>query len=104
MCRWCRYGYTNGTSIYEGLRKVRVVIVLLADGLLFAYSCPGTVDLAEFTDWYDNEHVPNQLATPGFGATPGSARLMGRSRSVWPPTPASARLGPLLPKLTQAPK
>jgi hypothetical protein len=68
-CRWCRYGDTNGTSIYEALRKVRVAIVLMADDLLFAYSCPGTVDLAEFTDWYDNEHVPNQLATPGFGAT-----------------------------------
>ena len=38
------------------------------DDLLFVYSSPGTVDLAEFTDWYDNEHVPNRLATPGFGA------------------------------------
>jgi hypothetical protein len=32
------------------------------------YSSPGTVDLAEFNDWYDNEHVRNRLATPGFGA------------------------------------
>ncbi|HEY1818652.1 MAG TPA: hypothetical protein VGG83_01895 [Trebonia sp.] len=40
----------------------------MADDLLFVYSSPGTVDLAEFTDWYDNEHVPNRLATPGFGA------------------------------------
>lgn len=39
----------------------------MADDLLFVYSSPGTVDLAEFTDWYDNEHVPNRLATPGFG-------------------------------------
>jgi len=41
---------------------------MAADDLLFVYSSPGTVDLAEFTDWYDNEHVPNRLATPGFGA------------------------------------
>jgi hypothetical protein len=40
----------------------------MADDLLFVYSSPGTVDLAEFTDWYDNEHVPNRLAVPGFGA------------------------------------
>jgi hypothetical protein len=40
----------------------------MADDLLLVYSSPGTVDLAEFTDWYDNEHVPNRLATPGFGA------------------------------------
>jgi hypothetical protein len=40
----------------------------MADDLLFVYSSPGTVDLAEFTDWYDNEHVPDRLAIPGFGA------------------------------------
>ena len=40
----------------------------MADDLLFVYSSPGTVDLAEFNDWYDNEHVRNRLATPGFGA------------------------------------
>ena len=40
----------------------------MADDLLFVYSSPGPVDLAEFTDWYDNEHVPTRLATPGFGA------------------------------------
>jgi hypothetical protein len=40
----------------------------MADDLLFVYSSPGLVDLAEFTDWYDNEHVPARLATPGFGA------------------------------------
>jgi len=38
-----------------------------ADDLLFVYSSPGPVDVAEFTDWYDNEHVPNRLAVPGFG-------------------------------------
>ena len=41
---------------------------MAADDLLFVYSSPGAVDLAEFTDWYDNEHVPNRLATPGFGS------------------------------------
>jgi hypothetical protein len=41
---------------------------LMADDLLFVYSSPGPVDLAEFNDWYDNEHVPSRLALPGFGA------------------------------------
>ena len=40
----------------------------MADDLLFVYSSPGPVNVTEFTDWYDNEHVPNRLATPGFGA------------------------------------
>ena len=40
----------------------------MADDLLFVYSSPGTVNLAEFTDWYDNEHAVNRVATPGFGA------------------------------------
>jgi hypothetical protein len=40
----------------------------MADDLLLVYSAPGPVDLAEFNDWYDNEHVPARLATPGFGA------------------------------------
>ena len=40
----------------------------MADDLLYVYSSPGPVNLTEFTDWYDNEHVPNRLATPGFGA------------------------------------
>jgi len=40
----------------------------MADDLLFVYSSPGTVDPAEFTDWYDNEHVPARLGVPGFGA------------------------------------
>jgi hypothetical protein len=39
----------------------------MADDLLFVYSDPGTVDPAEFTDWYDNEHAPNRIALPGFG-------------------------------------
>jgi hypothetical protein len=40
----------------------------MADDLLLVYSAAGPVDPAEFTDWYDNEHVPARLATPGFGA------------------------------------
>jgi hypothetical protein len=38
----------------------------MADGLLFVYSEPGPVPEAEFTDWYDNEHVPARLSVPGF--------------------------------------
>jgi hypothetical protein len=44
----------------------------MADDLLFVYSSPGAVDPDEFNDWYDNEHAPNRLATPGFG---GAARF-----------------------------
>jgi hypothetical protein len=40
----------------------------MANDLLYVYSSPGTVDLAEFNDWYDNEHAPNRVATPGFGS------------------------------------
>jgi hypothetical protein len=40
----------------------------MADDLLFVYSSPGTVAVHEFTDWYDNEHVPARLALDGFGA------------------------------------
>lgn len=40
----------------------------MADGLLFAYSDPGPVPLAEFEDWYDNEHGPARLTVPGISA------------------------------------
>jgi hypothetical protein len=40
----------------------------MADDLLFVYTSPGQVDLAEYTDWYDNEHIPDRVALPGFGA------------------------------------
>ena len=40
----------------------------MPDDLLFVYSSPGTVDLAEFSDWYDNEHIPARLVVDGFGA------------------------------------
>lgn len=40
----------------------------MANGLLFVYSDPGPVPVAEFNDWYDNEHAPARLAVPGFSA------------------------------------
>jgi hypothetical protein len=40
----------------------------MGEGLLFVYSDSGTVPLAEFSDWYDNEHIPARLAVPGFGS------------------------------------
>ena len=45
-----------------------LTLSVMADDLLFVYSSPGTVSLDEFTDWYDNEHVPARLALDGFGA------------------------------------
>ena len=39
----------------------------MAAGLFYVYTEPGTVDEAEFNDWYDHEHGPARLAVPGFG-------------------------------------
>jgi hypothetical protein len=39
-----------------------------ADALLFVYSDPGAVPVAEFNDWYDNEHGPARLTVPGISA------------------------------------
>ena len=39
----------------------------MAAGLFYVYTEPGTVDEAEFHDWYDHEHGPARLAVPGFG-------------------------------------
>ena len=39
----------------------------MAAGLFYVYTDPGTVDEAEFHDWYDHEHGPARLAVPGFG-------------------------------------
>jgi hypothetical protein len=36
--------------------------------LLFVYSDPGAVPVAEFHDWYDNEHGPARLTVPGISA------------------------------------
>ena len=35
------------------------------DGLIYVLSEPGNVDIAEFHDWYDNEHGPARTALPG---------------------------------------
>ncbi len=40
----------------------------MADGLLFVYTDPGSVPVAEFNDWYDNEHAPARLTVPGISA------------------------------------
>jgi hypothetical protein len=39
----------------------------MAAGLFYVYTDPGSVDEAEFHDWYDHEHGPARLAVPGFG-------------------------------------
>jgi hypothetical protein len=38
----------------------------MAAGLFYVYTEPGTVDEAEFNDWYDHEHGPARLAVPGI--------------------------------------
>ena len=35
-------------------------------GLFYVYTEPGSVDEAEFHDWYDHEHGPARLTVPGF--------------------------------------
>ena len=37
----------------------------MAAGLFYVYTEPGSVDEAEFHDWYDNEHGPARLKVPG---------------------------------------
>src|ERR1700749_493693 len=37
-------------------------------GLFYVYTDPGTVDEAEFHDWYDHEHGPARLTVPGCGS------------------------------------
>jgi hypothetical protein len=38
----------------------------MAAGLFYVYTEPGSVDEAEFHDWYDHEHGPARLTVPGF--------------------------------------
>ena len=38
----------------------------MAAGLFYVYTDPGSLDEAEFHDWYDNEHGPARLTVPGF--------------------------------------
>ena len=40
----------------------------MAAGLFYVYTEPGSVDEAEFHDWYDHEHGPARLTVPGFRA------------------------------------
>jgi hypothetical protein len=35
-------------------------------GLFYVYTDPGTLDEAEFHDWYDHEHGPARLTVPGI--------------------------------------
>jgi hypothetical protein len=41
----------------------------MAAGLFYVYTDPGSVDEAEFHDWYDHEHGPARLTVPGFGTS-----------------------------------
>ncbi len=38
----------------------------MAAGLFYVYTEPGSVDEAEFHDWYDHEHGPARLTVPGI--------------------------------------
>jgi hypothetical protein len=38
----------------------------MAAGLFYVYTDPGSVDEAEFNDWYDHEHGPARLTVPGI--------------------------------------
>ena len=38
----------------------------MAAGLFYVYTEPGSVDEAEFHDWYDHEHGPARLKVPGI--------------------------------------
>lgn len=38
----------------------------MATGLFYVYTDPGSVDEAEFHDWYDHEHGPARLTVPGI--------------------------------------
>jgi hypothetical protein len=42
----------------------------MSAGLFYVYTEPGTVDEAEFHDWYDGEHGPARLTVPGFRGVP----------------------------------
>jgi hypothetical protein len=49
--------------------------------LLFVYSEPGAVPVAEFNDWYDNEHGPARLTVPGISAGHRFQALDGQAPS-----------------------
>src|ERR1035437_6712155 len=41
-------------------------MLAMAAGLFYVYTDPGSVDEAEFHDWYDHEHGPARLKVPGI--------------------------------------
>ena len=75
----------------------------MAAGIFYVYTEPGSVDEAEFHDWYDNEHGPARLTVPGVGSAYRYRALDDQkptspSAPGWPPwtdgfTSRSARTG-----------
>jgi hypothetical protein len=54
----------------------------MSAGLFYVYTEPGTVDEAEFHDWYDNEHGPARLTVPGFRGVL-RYRALDEQRPTW---------------------
>jgi hypothetical protein len=54
----------------------------MAAGLFYVYTEPGTVDEAEFHDWYDHEHGPARLAVPGFRSNQ-RYRALDEQKPTW---------------------
>src|SRR6266480_4523463 len=52
----------------------------MAAGLFYVYTDPGTVDEAEFHDWYDHEDRPDVIDSPEYQAL--SANASDRDKSV----------------------
>ena len=61
--RWRHRSTEVVRAIVCGAREGLAYDHFMSAGLFYVYSEPGTVDEAEFHDWYDNEH--------------GAARLIG---------------------------
>jgi hypothetical protein len=51
----------------------------MAAGLFYVYTEPGSVDEAEFHDWYDHEHGPARLTVPGVRSALRYQALDGQS-------------------------
>ena len=54
----------------------------MAAGLFYVYTDPGTVDEAEFHDWYDHEHGPARLTVPGLGPPAGTVPVFGLRNAI----------------------
>ena len=54
----------------------------MSAGLFYVYTEPGTLDEAEFHDWYDHEHGPARLTVPGF-RTAMRYRALDGERPSW---------------------